>query len=613
VLPAWCAVKMRRAVALQLVLFLLALWQGSKATSSQAHRQKRQFNFNFGSLFGRRPTNNNNNGDQSQKRINLGSIAGQFLGQLANNQPKQGSNQNNQLNGLLNGIGQALNKSDITVGIKDGSLQVSVLPTEQSQNTNGNGEQTTKECKTVSGADPGQKCALPFTYKGIKYTTSCTLVDADDGKAWCSTLTDSSGDHVGGKGKWGHCSDNCVPNSKTGDETTLVVEGGDINSSGLSQLPWFPTDGKLSIPGQTDKRFLSLGLNQPNNAYGTCRSSIAGTGSCRHLHHCLKKEFFNFFTFISNVCIINGRYIGVCCPDGSSPLISTSTTRPTDSTTQSTSTTTSTTTTTTRPTAAPTTTKSTINKRNCGRNKKRFQTRIVGGRPADPDEWPWLAALIHTGGRGSGQYCGATLISDTHVLTAAHCMEPFRREDVRVKLGEYNFNLVGETEDQIFSLDDVRMHEKYNNVTYENDIAVLKLSSSVKRTRSINAICLPDESRDFTGSRGFVIGWGTIYFGGPTSDILQEVNVRVWDPKTCRENYKKLGRNVLDTMLCAGEMSRDSCQGDSGGPLNCINPQSGRWELCGVVSWGAKCAEPEYPGVYTKVTRYLDWINNNAL
>ena len=86
------------------------------------------------------------------------------------------------------------------------------------------------------------------------------------------------------------------------------------------------------------------------------------------------------------------------------------------------------------------------------------------------------------------------------------------------------------------------------------------------------------------------LGWGTIYFGGPTSDTLQEVNVRVWDNQECANNYKQLGRDVLDTMLCAGETNRDSCQGDSGGPLNCL--VNNKWELCGVVSWGAKCAEP---------------------
>ena len=93
--------------------------------------------------------------------------------------------------------------------------------------------------------------------------------------------------------------------------------------------------------------------------------------------------------------------------------------------------------------------------------------------------------------------------------------------------------------------------------------------------------------------QAIVVGWGTIYFGGPTSDTLQEVNVRVWDNQECANNYQQLGRTVLDTMLCAGETNRDSCQGDSGGPLNCL--VNNKWELCGVVSWGAKCAEPGKP------------------
>ena len=104
--------------------------------------------------------------------------------------------------------------------------------------------------------------------------------------------------------------------------------------------------------------------------------------------------------------------------------------------------------------------------------------------------------------------------------------------------------------------------------------------------------------------------------------------MRVWEQAACATNYATLGRDVLDTMLCAGETNRDSCQGDSGGPLNCVNPNTNkwvpeqiflssfynyyrRWELCGVVSWGARCAEPDFPGVYTRTTEYLNWIQQN--
>ena len=65
-------------------------------------------------------------------------------------------------------------------------------------------------------------------------------------------------------------------------------------------------------------------------------------------------------------------------------------------------------------------------------------------------------------------------------------------------------------------------------------------------------------------------------------------------------------------MICAGlrEGGKDSCQGDSGGPLMVFGPNN-RWILAGIVSWGIKCGSPGYPGVYTKVSAYLDWIHDS--
>ena len=131
---------------------------------------------------------------------------------------------------------------------------------------------------------------------------------------------------------------------------------------------------------------------------------------------------------------------------------------------------------------------------------------------------------------------------------------------------------------------------------------------------SIQAACLPPREVDYIDVRATVAGWGTLSFGGPSSANLQEVDVRIWKNNDCHRNYQRLGRNVLDTMLCAGgdDDGKDACQGDSGGPLNCPIIDDLKYELCGIVSWGARCAEKDFPGVYTRVSRYLDWIEANA-
>lgn len=66
------------------------------------------------------------------------------------------------------------------------------------------------------------------------------------------------------------------------------------------------------------------------------------------------------------------------------------------------------------------------------------------------------------------------------------------------------------------------------------------------------------------------------------------------------------GGELYNGMLCVGHLEggKDSCQGDSGGPLICNG------KLAGVVSWGYQCATPNYPGIYTDVKYFTDWMQS---
>jgi len=130
----------------------------------------------------------------------------------------------------------------------------------------------------------------------------------------------------------------------------------------------------------------------------------------------------------------------------------------------------------------------------------------------------------------------------------------------------------------------------------------------------VHPICLPSspklrESR-FEKKTPFVAGWGAIGFNGPTSAVLREVQLPVVPDEVCLDKYKSFKNIQLDeTNICAGTQlgGKDTCQGDSGGPL--MQPTTPtEYVQIGIVSFGYKCAEPGFPGVYTRVTSHMDWI-----
>lgn len=254
----------------------------------------------------------------------------------------------------------------------------------------------------------------------------------------------------------------------------------------------------------------------------------------------------------------------------------------------------------------------------CGKNNV-ITTRVVGGEASVPGQWPWMAA-IYLQRRGKEYWCGGALIDRNYVLTAAHCIHDnrqkiFKASLLSVRLGDTD--ILRTDDDRESKPVDLRVtetivHENFRLQTYYNDIALLKLEKPVNFTDYIRPICLPGPEmakEDLMGYFGTVVGWGATAFGGSESGVLQYAQVPIWDNGDCDRIYKQ---DIEKIYLCAGlaDGGKDACQGDSGSPL--MLNENGRWTIVGVVSFGTRCAEPGFPGVYTRITEFLAWISKHT-
>nr|XP_023665196.1 hepatocyte growth factor activator isoform X2 [Paramormyrops kingsleyae] len=263
------------------------------------------------------------------------------------------------------------------------------------------------------------------------------------------------------------------------------------------------------------------------------------------------------------------------------------------------------------PTVQPTTTTQTQPSRppTCGTRhmKRSARPRILGGHAALPGAHPWMAAIFI-----GESFCAGTLIASCWVLSAAHCFSgnPLASQ-VRVILGQHRFNDTGPNT-KSHRIEKYIFYDKYSvyNPTV-HDIVLVKLKKEkgkcAKMTQFVRPICLPGEDMSFPDYHCCdITGWGHMYEkANAYADQLMEGVVYIVPFEQCsRPNM--YGTEVTPTMLCAGHWCVDACQGDSGGPLACS--RNGVYFLYGIVSWGDGCGRSRKPGVYTRVTKYVNWI-----
>ncbi|CAH0731304.1 unnamed protein product, partial [Brenthis ino] len=260
----------------------------------------------------------------------------------------------------------------------------------------------------------------------------------------------------------------------------------------------------------------------------------------------------------------------------------------------------------------------------CGVSNGTF-SRVVGGVDAKLGAFPWMALLGYKERSSTRWLCGGSLISTHHVLTAAHCIHKHETDLYVVRLGELDLAREDEGATPIDVLIKYKIkHEDYDRSTITNDIGLLILEQRVQFTDLIKPICIPQSSElrsnTFEDWTPLLAGWGDTEFRGPSANHLQVVQLPVVSNTFCANAYKPYKSQVIDErVLCAGykKGGKDACQGDSGGPLMqpIYNPETLATYLyqIGVVSYGRNCAEAGFPGVYSRVTHFVPWLEKNVL
>jgi secreted trypsin-like serine protease len=260
---------------------------------------------------------------------------------------------------------------------------------------------------------------------------------------------------------------------------------------------------------------------------------------------------------------------------------------------------------------------------------------IVGGTAAPDGKYPWQVRLYSNMDDTIG-FCGGSIIAPQWVLTAGHCL--IDSDAVVVGFGSND-----RTKTKKIESEKIIVHPGY--IAGEKaDLALVKLKQPIPDAAAINfADAAREQALMPPGATVTVTGWGAIWdfqafqnavdvMAGRKSVSekklltneeleaprkLHEVDIEVIDPKECKAVYESLQVPdfvIGDTEICATGPTggKDSCFGDSGGPLIVADKGYDRgYTQVGIVSWGPQCGNPLFPGVYTRVSSFSDWIEKN--
>lgn len=237
--------------------------------------------------------------------------------------------------------------------------------------------------------------------------------------------------------------------------------------------------------------------------------------------------------------------------------------------------------------------------------------KIVNGTPVPSvNTYPWFCQIIQ-----SDDICGGVYMGNNCVLTAAHCF--FKNgvfvnnpESWKVRMGTLNIDSGGIT----YSVNAIIPNPNFSDLSNNNDVCILKLNGNPASDgfEPVNLITSElSPILEVVGKNAIVMGFGRIGSGKPFSPVLLEADVVIRSVGNA-DGTGYTPDEITSEMLTAGNINpdRDACQGDSGGPLVALDINTAKLYQIGIVSWGYGCGDPEFPGVYTRISQYLDWIQS---
>lgn len=269
---------------------------------------------------------------------------------------------------------------------------------------------------------------------------------------------------------------------------------------------------------------------------------------------------------------------------------------------------------------------------------KNVQLRITGGAIAEDGDWPWQVSIQHRSCKKATRFgsncnwkhmCGASIVENRWIITAAHCIEesgyytdnnnPGDDWAVVIGMDKLNYNHDGknnnrQTDGKRYLLKKIIVHPEYifTYITH-SDVALLQLREDIQFGDDVQPICLPSGREPAHGEHCHITGWGFTHGKGEVlSHHLRHATIPMVNFGQCRKTgiwYKLLKEDVH---MCGGDVNRggiDSCGGDSGGPLTCQDPVTKTYYLAGITSFGfSDCGKRGHLGIYARMINFEAWV-----